>query len=250
MINQNQTHYRDIFYNKYASTRSLLKTGSADLSANLAARKPFLLSIIKKFFPKNRDAKIIDVGCGYGALLYFSKQAGYQNWVGYDASEEQVSVANQMGLEQVYLKTAMDALNLLADHSIDLVISFDIVEHMTKLEVIAFSREVFRVLKPRGKWIIHTLNAESPFFGRIRYGDFTHENGFTKESIKQLLNVVGYQQVHCYEDVPIAHGIKSALRLLFWKLIRSIYRFCLAAETGEKNGIFSQNFLVVAERDE
>ena len=37
-----------------------------------------------------------------------------------------------------------------------------------------------RALKPGGRWILHTANAESPFYGRVRYGDITHEQAFTQ----------------------------------------------------------------------
>lgn len=245
-MNQDETSYRKSFYLNYASTRSLWNERAIELAIYLKRRKPFLMQIIKRHFPENLNAKIIDVGCGEGALLSFAKDQGYQDLTGYDMSEEQVLLAKKMGLHQVYLGEAIPALCELADHSIDVIVSFDVIEHMTKPEVIRFSREVHRVLKLGGKWIIHTLNAESPFFGRIRYGDFTHENGFTKDSIKQLLRIADFHHVSCYEDVPVCHGFKSGLRFIIWKIVRSMYHLCLAAETGEKNGIFSQNFLAVA----
>jgi hypothetical protein len=115
-------------------------------------------------------------------------------------------------------------------------------------ELIYFIDEVHRVLRKGGKWIIHIPNAESPFAGRIRYGDFTHELAFTRVSITQLLKSSGFSLVTCHEDTPIPHGLKSAVRWLLWKVIRGTLRLYLGAETGagEKACIFSQNFLTVA----
>jgi len=55
-------------------------------------------------------------------------------------------------------------------------------------------------------------------------------------------------KVICREDTPVPHGIKSAVRWILWKMIRSGLRFYIAAETGAAEGecIFSQNFLVIA----
>lgn len=239
--------YREDFYNHYASTKTLLTKDASVRATHLTCRKPFLMYIIKKHFPSQLTAKIIDLGCGDGALLFFAKKMGYKHLVGYDVSDEQIDLSRSIGV-CAYKNEATPALQALSNDSVDVLIAFDVVEHMTKTEVVEFSRGVHRVLKSGGKWIIHTLNAESPFFGRIRYGDFTHENGFTNASIRQLLTIVGFQTIDCYEDAPVVHGVKSTLRFLLWKIIRNIYRFCLAAETGEGNGIFSQNFLVVARK--
>lgn len=242
--------YREELYNHYVSARSSAGLGDAEFLLNIERRKPFLNQVIKKHFPPDLKAKIVELGCGCGSLLYFSKKAGYQNLLGCDVSREQIDLSKKLGLTEIVMQDAMSAICLYEDQSIDVVISFDVIEHMTKTESLTLSREVFRVLKPNGKWIVHTVNAESPFFGRIRYGDFTHEIAFTKESIKQLFSVAGFKDVACYEDEPSCHGVKSFIRYLLWKVFRSVFRVVLAAETGEKNGIFSQNFLVVAVRGE
>jgi hypothetical protein len=108
--------------------------------------------------------------------------------------------------------------------------------------------QIFRVLKPGGRLIIHAPNGASPFGGRIRYGDFTHELAFTPESLTQVCQVCGFSQITCYEDQPVPHGIKSGLRWLLWQAIRSVWRFYLAVETGAMDSgmIFSQNLFCIA----
>ena len=107
--------------------------------------------------------------------------------------------------------------------------------------------EVCRVLRPGGRWIIHTPNAESPFGMRVRYGDLTHELAFTRTSLAQLLSS-GFSQVSCYEDQPVPHGLKSAVRWALWKVFRTLLRLYVAAETGDsgRDAVFSQNLLCVA----
>lgn len=142
----------------------------------------------------------------------------------------------------------MQTLAAQSDNSQDIVISFDVIEHFTKTELLAFVDEVRRVLRSNGKWIIHIPNGESPFFGRIRYGDFTHEQAFTRNSISQLLLASGFNDVQCHEDKPIVHGIKSAIRRVLWEGFRIIFLLFIAAETGcwDKKSVFSQNLLAVA----
>ena len=122
------------------------------------------------------------------------------------------------------------------------------IEHFTKSELLPFVDEVFRVLKKGGIWIIHTPNAESPFGGRMFFWDFTHEMAFTRTSISQLLKSSGFTGVTCCEDTPVPHGLKSSTRYFLWKCIHGFLRFYMAIETGsgEKECIFTQNFLTVA----
>ena len=131
-----------------------------------------------------------------------------------------------------------------------MVVAFDVIEHFTRDELLGFVDQVQRVLRPGGRWIIHTPNGESPFCGRMRYWDLTHELAFTRTSIIQLLLSSGFSNVQCFEDAPIPHGLTSAGRWLLWKAIRSGLRLYLAAETGDtaSSAIFSQNFLTVADK--
>jgi len=108
--------------------------------------------------------------------------------------------------------------------------------------------EVRRVLSPGGRWILHMPNGVSPFHGRIRYGDFTHENAFTPASLADVLLASGFTDVRCFEDKPIVYSLKSLLRCLLWTGIRASLIIYIAAETGlfDRGAILTQNFLAVA----
>ena len=67
-----------------------------------------------------------------------------------------------------------------------------------------------------------------------------------RESLTQLLSASGFADVQCFEDDPVAHGLKSAVRRTLWRVIRSGLRLYLMAETGEMNAIFSRNLMAVA----
>ena len=129
------------------------------------------------------------------------------------------------------------------------MVSFDLIEHFNKSTLIDVTDNVRRVLKPRGKWLLHVPNAESPFFGRVRYGDFTHELAFTSQSLSSFLKASGFHSVRCLEDGPVPHGLKSIIRFLSWKLLRKVIRVAIVIETGElaKASIFTQNMFAVAE---
>lgn len=213
-------------------------------------RAPYLRRLINIHFPERLDAKILEIGCGHGALIYYAKKMGYNRLEGIDASLEQVEEAWKLGLrDNVRQEDLMETLSKSADKTYDIIVALDVIEHMTKSELLDLVEELHRVLCSGGKLILHMPNAASPFFGRVRYGDYTHEQAFTQSSLSQLLVAHGFSEVQCFEDTPIVHGAKSVVRWIVWKVVRSVFRLALIAETGAKNEIFTQNFLAVAVKD-
>ncbi|MHB1688303.1 MAG: class I SAM-dependent methyltransferase [Ignavibacteriaceae bacterium] len=238
--------YRQRIYRYYVHARQ--ESLAPETTEGLKPRAEYLKKLIHKHFPPDKNAAVLDLGCGHGALIYFARKYGYVNITGIDRSPQQVTEANRLGIEGVREGDLMEALKGLPEESLDVVIAFDVIEHFTKEELLSFVDEVYRVLRKGGRWIIHTPNGESPFAGRMRYGDFTHEQAFTRTSITQLLLSSGFSRVVCFEDTPIPHGFKSVVRWSIWKMIRGMLRLYLAAEMGaaERDCILSQNFLTVA----
>jgi len=240
--------YRDRIYDHYVHARTvpLVQPGFD----GLASRQPYVVAMIRRHFPSDRDAAILDLGCGHGTVLHFAQLAGYTKCRGVDRSAEQVAEAKRLGIAGVSEGDLAETLNATPNASLDMVLTFDVIEHFGRDELLMLADEIHRVLRPNGKWIAHTVNAESPFFGRIRYGDVTHEQAFTRTSIGQLLLSSGFRSISCYEDSPVVHGLKSAARWVMWKVMRGMMRLYLAAETGslDRSVILSQNFLIVAEK--
>jgi cyclopropane fatty-acyl-phospholipid synthase-like methyltransferase len=238
--------YRALIYKYYVNSRQ--ESLAPENLEGLKKRESRLIQFISSYFPKEREVKILDLGCGHGALIYFAQKMGYHNISGVDCSPEQVASAKQLGIEEVQEADLMNTLNSLPQDLLDVVISYDVIEHFKKDELLPFVAEVLRVLKTGGFWIIHIPNGESIFSNNVLYGDFTHELAFTRTSITQLLKASGFKQVKCFEECPPVNGFKGAIRYVLWKFIRGILKFYLAVETGGmgKDSIFSQNFITVA----
>lgn len=243
-------HYRRRVYGGYVTMRD--RPLAPDSVSGLRPRMPYFRRVIRRHFPGDRQAVILELGCGHGALLYALQRAGYCNVRGVDGSREQVAAARKLGIEAVDRGDILETLRGTADRSLDVVVAFDVIEHFTKAEVIPLVDQVRRVLRPGGRWIIHVPNAEGPFGGRMRYGDFTHELAFTRNSLAQLLKSSGFSEVTCFEDRPVPHGVKSLTRAALWSLIRLGLLMFIAIESGDtdRRAIFSQNLLAVAVKAE
>lgn len=202
---------------------------------------------ISPLLPPPSAGPVVDIGCGSGELVRCLLDDGYDA-AGIDVSPEQVAIAHDAGIAQV---SHGDYQSLLRDNRGQLaaVTATDLLEHLTKPEVLAAFDAVAAALRPGGRFIARVPNAVSPFGGHIRYGDFTHETWFTATSVRQLGAAAGFGQVRVIGCPPPVHGLASALRVAVWKPVSGLLKLALAAETGTVRGhIVTQNLTFAASR--
>ncbi len=235
-------------YKTYSSTHVFADQEKATEANALAPRAGYIMEFISNFFPLDKNAKILDIGCGYGAILFFAKKLGYSNLVGYDLSEEQVRLAQSFGLSnEVFHGNALEELKRQKDNSLDIIISFDLIEHFSLEEIYRLGKIVKAKLRQNGSWLIHAPNGESPFANKVFSGDLTHKTLLTQNSAHQLLLNCGFQSISCYEDLPPKGSLKNRIRRFLWLVIRNLLSIYMIIETGTSKGsIFSQNFVIKA----
>ncbi len=187
---------------------------------------------LRGWLPDSKTASIVDLACGGGALLHHFKQLGYANIAGVEISPEQVKLARQV-TPQVHEQNVLEYL-VARRAEIDLLTSLDLVEHLTKDEVLAFLDRCREALRPGGRLILQTPNAVSPWCGAIRHGDFTHEVCFTPALLSRLLQMAGFRNIEAREQGPVAVGcgFKQSLRYLLWRCVSAAIGFCSLVETG------------------
>jgi SAM-dependent methyltransferase len=238
--------FRERLYESYLTGTGNL---APSLSSALAPRAPYLRRLVRRHFPPDPEARILDLGCGWGPLLAAAQAEGYRKVQGVDRSPEQVAQAARFGIGGVREGELQATVDGLAPASLDVVLTLDVIEHLTRDEVFRLSDGLLRALVPGGRWIVHVPNGESPLFGRVRYGDLTHELAFTRASLQQMWSATGFRDWAFFEDTPVVHGVRSACRRLIWEVLRAGWRLQLAAESGSASGaIFTQNLLAIAIR--
>ncbi len=204
---------------------------------------------LRQWLPEDKNAKIVDLACGGGKLLYFFKRMGYENITGVDICPEQVTLARQV---TPHVDEA-NVLTWLEEHpdSFDLITGFDIVEHFHKDEVLRFLDACNTSLKKGGRLLLQTPNADSPLGTALRYGDFTHEVGFNSNALSRLLSLTGFYRIISRETgpIPIGHSLKSSVRYLLWQTIRLFLKLWNLSETGSPgSGVFTRVFLIIGNK--
>lgn len=214
---------------------------------DLRRADPDLTRHVVSRLPAQRDARILDLGCGPGHLVALMERNGYTHVLGIDASSEQVDQATAAGLSNVHQADAVEFLE--SQPPFDAIVAVDVLEHFDQPGVLQMLDAIAAALRPGGRLIMRSPNAASPFFGRYRYGDFTHGTAFTATSVHQVLGATGFDQIEVFPTDPVPHGFLSLARSILWKGVASMLRVLLAIETGEVRGhVLTQNLVAVGRR--
>ena len=78
--NEKPIDYRALLYERYVTEQ--MRTEITGLRRTVESGMPYYAKLVEDHFPRNCDAKILDVGCGYGPLLFALSQKGYSNLSG------------------------------------------------------------------------------------------------------------------------------------------------------------------------
>jgi SAM-dependent methyltransferase len=239
--------YRGRLYAEYGSTFQSAPERFDEAAASRWGRA--YRWYLRGYLPEARDARIVDLGCGYGRLLHLLREEGYSLITGVDISPDQTRRAREV----VPDVQEMGVLDYLACHPMefDLISALDLVEHLDKCEVLEFVDACMTALQPGGRLVLQTPNADSPFGMAHRYNDLTHEVAFNCNAISRLLAGAGFVDVRVRElgPVPWGYSLVSTGRYCAWQIIRAGVLAWNLVETGEAGcGVVSRNLMVSAQR--
>ena len=169
------------------------------------------------------SAEILEIACNKGYLLAALHSLEFKKLFGVDLSPLDVEKAKQI------VPSAKISYGDAFDYLYENVEKFDVIilkaalEHIKKEQVIPLLDGIKSSLKPAGMVIIDVPNMDWLLAQHERYMDFTHEVGFTRESLAQVMRQV-FSSVHIERGKPVmGSGLKSQLELqLRAVLVRSL----------------------------
>lgn len=235
--------YRDRIYAGYGK---IFQDAPETFDPNAALRWGRALRYhLRGWLPESMAVRIVDLACGAGKLLHFFIEHGYQRIEGVDISPDQVALSRQVTSNVIH----GDIIEFLEANpgQFDLITGFDIIEHFHKDEALRFLDGAYAALKPGGRLILQTPNAGIPWGAQPRYGDFTHEIGFTPNALGRLLRMVGFYGIEARECDPPPYGLSlfSCIRYVLWQVIRVQRMACNLIETGSTGDrVYTRIFLM------
>jgi len=185
-----------------------------------------------KLLPANLDARILDIGCGMGHFLLYLNLKGYRNLMGVELSPEQVDFCQKNVNSNVALIS--DLVSFLAERpqSWECIIFKDVIEHLPRTQVIPTLSAIFEALTPGGAAVVETGNLASPAGMFVRYIDFTHESGFTENSLRQVLRAVGFSDVAIQGNSPAIYSWRSYFRIAAQRIWHQCLRLMYSLDRG------------------
>ena len=165
-------------------------TSSARLYINPEEAWPYFRANYEPLIESTpRSARILEVGCGPGALLAWLRSRGFENLQGIDASPGDVEFANRALGRALVVQGDARAFLESRPGEFDLVIMKAFLEHVGKHDLLETVNATARCLSPKGRAVIDVPNMDWILAAHERYMDLTHEVGFTRESLLNLLQL-------------------------------------------------------------
>lgn len=178
----------------------------------------------------SRRLSILEIGFGAGTFAGWARDRGYA-YAGVELDPALVARARRAGFE------AMGADRPLAQLApacrFDLVVAFDVLEHMRLDEIQGLLDAVYDRLKADGRLVARFPSGDSPFAGSIQNGDITHRISIGSGMVEQLALQAGYAVIQIRAPrLPVfgvgvvrglRRGLLSAARLVVGRAINLVF---------------------------
>lgn len=235
-----RAEFRRALYGRYVSTFK------ADTGKGL---EPSFAWWDHKYLPLlegvDRAAPVLEVGCGDGSLLAYLGRRGFSHASGVDISAEQVALARVRGVQA----DVADLFDFLANQSSSrfaAVLAVDVLEHLTRDELLRLAPLLYGALRPGGRLLIQTANGAGLLPGQVIYGDLTHMTIFTPPTLGQLLRPAGFADCAFYETGPVPIRLRGKIDVALWAVVKVLANAVRHVESGKHQTIWTENFLALA----
>lgn len=199
---------------KYLSTHlTTLRDGLGYSRGSYAAKS---YATFGTSLPTDRGAAILEIGpggCEFAELL--QRDHHYADITVVDREPEVIEVARGLGLHTVATETDLAPSLLALDRRYDALVMFHVLEHLPKTDTIPVLTAMRQAAAPDGVVLIEVPNMGDPFNGvYARYADFTHEVGFTEESLRFVLEQAGFTRIEFLDPLGATGRVSRPLQRL------------------------------------
>lgn len=162
----------------------------------------------------------LEIGFGNGKFLQYCVD---RNWdvTGVEINPLLVKLAQEKGFHAVL----SDNLLELIDEQFDLVVAFDVLEHIPQDKIIFFLIQIKRILKQNGVCLLRFPNGDSPFGLANQNGDITHVTTIGSEKMRFFASQASLDLLGCRGerepllDKSLSKTLRRAFSITFKKII-------------------------------
>jgi len=198
--------------------------------------------------PADKNARILDIGCGDGKFVFFLQSKEYTGVEGMEISSQQAEEARKNVKCPIYVVDDAASFLQRKTNTYQMITMNDVLEHVPKQETVSFLKSVHDALNPGGIVVVNVPQVSGFTSLFCRYIDFTHQTLFTEISLKQVLLTAGFSNVKFISQKwPLKwtprHLAYRFARLLWYRILKLIYTI---ESPGEKHPSSFQARLVAS----
>ena len=210
--------------------------------ASASAEENLYFSKLKKKFKLGEALDVLEIGFGNGSFLDFSKS------VSWDISGvELISELVDRAVQNDY-KAFHSVHDIPIQNKYDLIVAFDVLEHIESDQALNFLEKIKNFLHPNGVLIIRVPNGSSPFGLSNQYGDITHHSVITESKMSYWAKCINLEINYKGGDIYLINNgkkikipiriLKRVLQLIIERVVRWIF-------SPQSKGFLSANSLYV-----
>lgn len=191
--------------------------------------------------------KIYEVGFGNGVFAGWVKSKGYI-YSGSELLDELVNRGIRKGFD-VFKDAEVD--DNLSKSSVDLIVAWDVFEHLSLDDLINSLKTYQNYLKPNGMILARVPSGDSPFGRSIYHGDITHKTALGSSAVRQIAKKCGYVVMDIsapklpVRGLGIKRGTKRFLVLMSQRLIGKLINIIFH---NNDQGIITSNMVFILKK--
>lgn len=195
--------------------------------------------------PSPFGLRVGELGFGNGAFAGWLRDRGGL-WVGREAIPELQQRAVAAGYSVI--EPGVDFAHACGRGQLDVIVAFDVIEHMDLTALRGFLREAKEALKPGGLVLLRFPSGDSPFSSAIYRGDLTHSTLLGSSALRQLAIEARLEVIQLRGPVlpstgygPIRFVRRVVVRTLQWL----VFGFIRTILMGNSTAVMSPNMIAV-----
>lgn len=147
--------------------------------------------------PEDKNARILDFGCGDGRVLRFLHAKGYRNLTGADIYPDNWNELAHLNANLIPIKDSKEFL-ISQNEKFDFIVVKDVIYYFNNDNVIEITSLLKNALKPGGKIIFEIFNGSLMTGPYIKYKDVGIKLILTERSLKQIIDYSGLKLESIY----------------------------------------------------
>ncbi len=173
-------------YLAWKGWESEINFGQNDRMTNIGFRKQ-----LKGIVDCNQNGlRVLEIGFGQGKFLAFARDCSW-DVTGLEINQDLVKIAQNTGFDAKYSESLKDMI----DKSFDLIVAFDVLEHIPQPDIIPILQTLNKKLKAEGKIFLRFPNGDH-WLGNIHQnGDPTHVTAIGYSKLTYFTAMAGLKVV-------------------------------------------------------